>query len=92
MFGLGYSEMVLFGIIALVLFGSRLPEVARSLGGSYRELRKSVSEFQREFQAIERYEPPRPKVNSSWQQDEVAEETTAPRFQPPPEDSPNSSA
>jgi sec-independent protein translocase protein TatA len=92
MFGLGYSEMVLFGIIALVLFGSRLPEVARSLGGSYRELKNSVSEFQREFQSIERYEPPRPKVTSSWQQEEVLEETTAPRFQPPTEDSPKSSS
>jgi sec-independent protein translocase protein TatA len=91
MFGLGYSEMVLFGIIALVLFGSRLPEVARSLGGSYRELRKSVSEFQREFQSIERYEPPRSKAISGWQQDEVVEETTAPRFQPPSEDLPKSS-
>ena len=92
MFGLGYSEMVLFGIIALVLFGSRLPEVARSLGGSYRELKKSVSEFQREFQSIERYEPPRPKVTRSWQQEEVLEDTTAPRFQPPTEDSPKSSS
>ncbi len=45
--GLGYSEMFLFGVIALMLFGAKLPEVARNLGGSYRELRKHLNDFQK---------------------------------------------
>ena len=36
--GIGPMEMMIVGVIALLLFGKRLPEVARSLG-------KSVSEF-----------------------------------------------
>ncbi len=81
---LGYSEMLVFGVVALLLFGSRLPEMARKLGGTYRELKKSVNEFQREFQAIDQYEPPKRKSEPSVEQ--RVSETTAPKFTPPPMD------
>ena len=91
--GLGYGEMMLFGIIALILFGSRLPEVARNLGGSYRELRKHLNDFQREFQAVEHYEPPK---RPSYEKEDTESESgkaniAAPRFipPPPPEDLPS---
>ncbi|MFN9916363.1 MAG: twin-arginine translocase TatA/TatE family subunit, partial [Pirellulaceae bacterium] len=58
--GLGYTEMLLFGMIALLLFGAKLPDCARSLGGTYRELRKSMNEFQREFQGLDRLDSPPP--------------------------------
>ena len=84
MFGqLGGSEMLLFGIIALLLFGSRLPEVARNLGGSYRELRKHLNDFQREFQAAETYEPPKRTVDAA-DVEPAAPAATGPRFIPPP--------
>jgi sec-independent protein translocase protein TatA len=41
-FGLGPMEMLIVGAIAVLLFGSRLPEVARSLGKSYVEFKKGV--------------------------------------------------
>lgn len=81
---LGYGEMLVFGVVALLLFGSRLPEMARKLGGTYRELKKSVSEFQREFQAIDQYEPPKRKTEAVSEQ--RTHETTAPKFSPPPPD------
>ena len=33
-FGLGPGEMIFFGLIVVLLFGSRLPSVMRSLGQS----------------------------------------------------------
>ncbi len=83
--GIGGFEMMLFGIVALLLYGSRLPEVARNLGGTYRGLKRSVDEFKREFESIESYEPKRTKQEP--RDDEDTGESSAPRFTPPPKDS-----
>lgn len=42
----GVFEMAVIGILAVLLFGSKLPEVARSLGGSYQQFRKGLSDIQ----------------------------------------------
>ena len=42
MFGLGMAEIVVICIIGLLLFGNRLPSLARSLGKSLVELRKEI--------------------------------------------------
>ena len=44
MFGIGPTELCIVGAVALLLFGKRLPSVARSLGQSVLELRKGMSE------------------------------------------------
>jgi sec-independent protein translocase protein TatA len=82
--GLGYTEMLLFGVIALMLFGSRLPEVARNFGGTCRELRRKVDDFQREFRDWDRVEPT-VKSKPAVSMDEVEKvEPSAPKFTPPP--------
>lgn len=86
MFNLGPAEMVAFGILAILLFGSKLPEVARKLGGSYREFKKSIGDFQREFQNWDREPPPKP-VQRSIEEHPPASITATPKFTPPPSDS-----
>ena len=45
MFGLGTQELMVILVIVLVLFGgSKLPEIARSLGKSMNEFKKGINE------------------------------------------------
>ncbi len=46
MFGLGTTELLILGGIVLLLFGTRLPKVMRSLG-------EGIVEFKRGVQGIE---------------------------------------
>ncbi|MDH5542756.1 MAG: Sec-independent protein translocase protein TatB [Nitrospinota bacterium] len=44
MFGLGFTELLVIMVIALIFIGpSKLPEVARSVGRGYRELQRAIS-------------------------------------------------
>lgn len=50
MFGLGPTELVILGVLALLFIGpKKLPELARGLGKSLREFQKAKDEFQSEF-------------------------------------------
>ncbi len=45
MFGIGFSELILIFVVALLVLGpKRLPEVAKTLGRFYREIRSTVDE------------------------------------------------
>ncbi|MEM7754393.1 MAG: twin-arginine translocase TatA/TatE family subunit [Planctomycetota bacterium] len=41
---IGWPELLVIGLVMLLLFGRRLPEVARSLGDGIREFKKGVKE------------------------------------------------
>lgn len=43
MFGLGTTELIIVAVVVLLLFGSRLPSVMRSLGRGVVEFKKGVS-------------------------------------------------
>ena len=45
---IGFGEMMVVGFVALLLFGGRLPEVMRSLGSAYRNLRRGVEDLSRQ--------------------------------------------
>jgi sec-independent protein translocase protein TatA len=80
--GIGTTEMVAFGVLALMLFGSKLPEVARNLGGTYRGLKRNVDEFKREFQAVDTYEPPKYQSKIASDEPQIVE-SSAPKFEIP---------
>ena len=65
--------------IAVLLFGKRLPEVARSLGRSMVEFKKGVRGIEDEIHAATR----ETSVESSPGEVEEREEATAPKFEPP---------
>lgn len=76
----GPMELVIIGIIALLLFGKRLPEVARNLGKGITEFKKGVRGID-EDDDQRRDDPPRSSSRPHSSDDRV--EPTAPRFDPP---------
>ena len=78
MFGLSPAEMLIVGIVAVVLFGNRLPSVARSMGKSLTEFKKGMRDIQSNMnEAI--------YSESTPQQVEYDERASAPgpKFEPP---------
>lgn len=92
MFGMGMQEVVIIGIIAVLLFGSKLPEVAKSLGKSYREFRKGLSDLQSQIDFDDTSSSSYTSSSSSHAtyEEETSyddfddyDEVTAPKFEPP---------
>ena len=72
----GPTEMIVIGIIAVLLFGSRLPSVARSLGRSFIEFKKGMSGVEDEVRDAIHSVPDASSLDD-------AAEPSAPRFEPP---------
>lgn len=48
MLGLGPLELVIVLVIAVLIFGNRLPKIARSVGQASKEFKKGVAEGERD--------------------------------------------
>jgi sec-independent protein translocase protein TatA len=84
MFGLGMQELLIVGVLAVLLFGKRLPEVARSMGSSYREFRKGLSDMQAQLRLDDRDVDVRSYARSNFRREiDDSDEPTAPKFEPP---------
>lgn len=53
-FGVGPMEMVIIGSVCVMLFGGRLPKVARSVGQSIVEFKRGFLEVEKECAEISR--------------------------------------
>ena len=84
MFGLGPMEMMIVLVIAVLLFGKRLPEVGRSLGKGLMEFKKGVSGIQDEIYGATN-PPARSTASSTTKFNDIddRDEATAPKFEPP---------
>ena len=83
----GIGEAVLIGVVAVVLFGKRLPEVARSLGGSYQQFRKGLSDIQNSIKDdIDLDSDSKPARLPDYSDTQDYDEPTAPKFEPPVEE------
>lgn len=78
----GPFEMMVFGVIALLLFGKRLPEVARSLGKGIVEFKKGVRGIEDEVSQSTYNSSSTPSTPRPAASEDVAE-VTAPKFEPP---------
>lgn len=84
--GVSFYEMLVVGIIALLLFGKRLPEVAKSLGKGLVEFKKGMRGIEDEVRSAVK-ETPRTTSSSSTArrpepEDDIAN-LSAPKFEPP---------
>lgn len=79
--GLGPMEMVIIGVIAILLFGNRLPEVAKSIGKGFNEFKKGMHGIEDEVNSASR---PTSTYARSNRTIEDREEASAPKFDPPP--------
>lgn len=77
----GWSEMLIIGVIALLLFGKRLPEVARSLGQGLTEFKKGMTGAEQEFRNAMNSPPPAQKNLDTNDEPEFEEEPEAPAFE-----------
>jgi sec-independent protein translocase protein TatA len=82
MLGLGPTEMIVIGVLAVLLFGNRLPDVAKSAG-------KAITDFKKGMHGIE--DDVNTAANKSTTSTarssrsiEDREEVTTPKFEPPP--------
>ncbi|MDA7978991.1 MAG: twin-arginine translocase TatA/TatE family subunit [Pirellulales bacterium] len=74
----GPTEMIIIGIIAVLLFGRRLPEVGRSVGQGIKQFKSGLSGIETDMEQAAR-QPSRSSVSD----DDDREEATAPKFEPP---------
>ncbi|MCU0727417.1 MAG: twin-arginine translocase TatA/TatE family subunit [Planctomycetes bacterium] len=60
-FFLGHTEIIVILIIALLLFGTRLPKVARSLGQGIKEFKGGLRDVKGEVDKAGDEAPPKPE-------------------------------
>lgn len=80
--GIGPMEMFVVGVIALLLFGKRLPEVARSVGKGIVEFKKGMSGIEDDVRTAAR-STPSSSSSSRPVVDDDEPPMTAPKFEPP---------
>jgi sec-independent protein translocase protein TatA len=93
MFGLSFPELFIVAIVAILLFGKNLPDVAKKFGGMYRDFRKSLDDLRSQVDFNEPFNsaPSKPRPRKTYSDFDDYDEVSAPKFEPPPPPAPASS-
>ena len=81
MFSPGPGEIAVIGVIAVLMFGKNLPDVAKKLGKSYKRFRKGLADMQAQINLDDDVPSSTPSYYSNDYDDYEA--PTAPKFEPP---------
>ena len=95
--------MLVLGVLAVLLFGKRLPEVGRNVGRGLMEFKKGLRSIQDELENATRTAVNQSSIHPSSSSStstyagaignaDDREEATAPKFEPPPEETKPQSA
>jgi sec-independent protein translocase protein TatA len=84
--GIGPMEMIIVGVVAVLLFGKRLPEVGRSLGKGLVEFKKGIRGIEDDINtstSTNYSSSSSSRSSSRFNEIDDRDEATAPRFEPP---------
>jgi sec-independent protein translocase protein TatA len=70
---LGPTEIIVVLVIAVILFGGRLPEVARTLGKGFFDFKRNLKDLQNDIYRQD-YDPPHPLPKPYYPEQEEREE------------------
>jgi sec-independent protein translocase protein TatA len=80
-------HLLLIGIVAILLFGNRLPEVARSLGRSVNEFKRGLKEVKEDFDEAVNEDVPREKLGPPPDEEDIEKAKTETKAKEPSEPS-----
>jgi len=80
----GFQGILILAVLGVLLYGERLPEVAASFGKQLLHLKKAVQGIRDEIESVTRDTTHTLDRSIEHVQDSLYEETTAPKFEPPP--------
>src|SRR3954466_11205637 len=86
MLGISFQELLIVGIVAILLFGKNLPDVAKKFGGMYREFRKGLDDLRSQVDFTETFNsaPTKTKPRKTYSDFDDVDDISAPKFEPPP--------
>ena len=87
---LGGTDFLIVAVVAVLLFGERLPEVARKADKHLTELKKTLQGVRNKLKTVTRQVTDSVERSAQRQPSMDREEATAPKFEPPPESDPES--
>jgi sec-independent protein translocase protein TatB len=84
MFNLGFSELIVIGVIALIFIGPKqLPEVARAVGRMINEWKRATSELTSSFKDNEAFKDWEERRQKYYAEQEPEKEQAEPSTPPP---------